>query len=170
MNGIERVTALCQLLVTEELAIADTESALKKRKALALTIKRVDLPELMKEFDLKSFGLNDGTKIEIKEDVEANISEDNRAAAHAWLVEHGFGGLIKTQVVVAFGRDQQEEAEALAARLREEHDDVAEFANVHPQTLKAFVREQMEKGNALPESLFGISPFSFAKITFKKEK
>lgn len=168
MNGIDRVTQMCRQVAHEEADIVAAENNLKARKSALLAMKRVDLPELMAEFGLKMFALDDGTQIEIKGDVEARISDDNRDQAHAWLASHGFGGLIKTQVIVEFGRGEKEAADACVDKLRAEHDNVACCEAVHPQTLRAFVREQMSQGNALPLSLFGVQPFSFAKITFKK--
>jgi hypothetical protein len=41
---------------------------------------------------------------------------------------------------------------------------------IHPQTLKAFLKERMADGDSLPNELFGIFNFSKAKITMAKDK
>ena len=99
----------------------------------------------------------------------ATISEAKRADAHAWLRAHNFGGLIKTMVAVPFGCGEEAEARALAARIREqEHHDATVNETVHPMTLKAFVREQVEAGKPLPFDLFGVFPFTRAKLKMPK--
>lgn len=168
MSDIKRVISLCNLLIEQESAVEKAETELKRLKAEALRTKREDLPTLMQEFGLDSMKLENGFEISIKEDVEARIAEQYREAAHAWLSNNGFGGLIKTEVVVEFGRGEHEEALICANVLREGHEHVNLEEVVHPQTLKAFIREQLSEGRSVPTDLFGISPFSYAKITAKK--
>lgn len=168
MSDISRVVALCNLLVEQEAAVESAEAILKQHKAAALRTKREDIPTLMQEVGIDAIRLEDGTEVSVKEDCDARISEVNRDAAHAWLADHGFGGLIKTKVVVEFGRGEHVAAVACANTLREENDNVQLDEVVHPATLKAFVREQLAAGAAIPADLFGISPYSYAKITMKR--
>ena len=39
---------------------------------------------------------------------------------------------------------------------------------VHPATLKAFAKEQLAEGVTLPEDLFQVSPFTYAKLVRRK--
>ncbi|MFZ8998555.1 MAG: hypothetical protein ACO3D0_09310, partial [Ilumatobacteraceae bacterium] len=45
----------------------------------------------------------------------ARISAEHRDAAHEWLREHGFGGIVKHAVSATFGKDE----DAAAAKARE---------------------------------------------------
>jgi ABC-type sugar transport system substrate-binding protein len=121
----------------------------------------------MREVGLAEMKLANGVEVVISEEVTAAITEERRAAAHAWLREHDFGGLIKTVVTVPFGRGEEEEARRLAAAIAEEHACELKEA-IHPQTLKAFVKEQVEAGKPLPFELFGVFPFSRAKVKMPK--
>lgn len=165
--SLERITQLAQLLVEQEGTVAELEKQLSKAKLAALQTKRTDLPELMREFGLLDFRLTSGERIEIKEDIECRITDDTREEAHRWLIDHGFGSLIKTAVTIEFSRGDVEQAEDLARKLIE--DDLPAFVAevIHPATLKAFINEQIAAGNSVPFDLFKIVPFSFAKINRK---
>lgn len=162
-TDIARVTALAGLLVNTAARIAAIEAELAAAQADYLRVEREDLPELMREVGLTKLTLTDGTEVTLTEEVTAAITEERRQAAHAWLREHNFGGLIKTLLTVPFGRGEEDEARRLAERIAEEHECSLD-EKVHPMTLKAFVREQVEDGKPLPFDLFGVHPFSRAKI------
>lgn len=168
-TDIARVTALAGLLVNTAARIAAIEAELAVAQADYLRVEREDLPELMREVGLTKLTLTDGTEVTLTEEVTAAITEERRAAAHAWLREHNFGGLIKTVVTVPFGRGEEEEARRMAERIAEEHECSLD-EKVHPMTLKAFVREQVEDGKPLPFDLFGVHPFSRAKIKMVKAR
>ena len=168
-TDIARVTALAGLLVNTAARIAAIEAELAAAQADYLRVEREDLPELMREVGLTKLTLTDGTEVTLTEEVTAAITEERREAAHAWLREHNFGGLIKTLLTVPFGRGEEDEARRLAERIAEEHECSLD-EKVHPMTLKAFVREQVEDGKPLPFDLFGVHPFSRAKIKMAKAK
>jgi hypothetical protein len=170
MSDLARVSALTRLLVDMQTKVEFLERQLKDAKAAVGQIEREDLPELMREVGLSSITLEDGSVVEVVNEVECGITEIRRREAHAWLIEHGFGGLIKTEVSVAFGRGERDKAEELSVQINshfnEHHADMKEV--VHPATLKAFVKEQMEAGVNLPQQLFGIFPYSKAKLKRRK--
>jgi hypothetical protein len=168
-KDIDRVTALAGLLIATAARIESIEAELAAAREAYLRVEREDLPELMREVGLSHLTLTNGVEVVVSEEVTAAITEERRAAAHAWLREHNFGGLIKTLVTIPFGRGEEEEARRLAARIAEEHE-CSLNETVHPQTLKAFVREQVEDGKPLPFDLFGVHPFSRAKIKLPKAK
>lgn len=171
VEGLPRVGRLARLLVEQQAAVAEAEEKLAAAKAALLLTERVDLPELMKELGLQEVKLEDGSKVTVTPDVICAIAEAKRADAFAWLEERGYGGLIKTEVSVSFGRDELEKAEEVASVLSE----VAERPSaiertVHPQTLKAFVKERMAAAelDARAMELFGVQPFDRAKLTAPK--
>jgi hypothetical protein len=166
-DTIQRVTDLVNLMVAVAANVTEQEATLARLKEDYRRIEQEDLPELMREVGLSKLTLTNGIDVSVSEEVTAAITEERRAAAHAWLREHNFGGLIKTVVTVPFGRGEEEEARRMAERIAEEHECALE-EKVHPQTLKAFVREQVEDGKPLPFELFGVHPFSRAKIKMPK--
>lgn len=162
---LQRIVRLAELMVAQAREVAELEQKLKEAKAALRRTETEDLPELMREVGLDSVKLNDGSTVEVIEDVDCGISQARRADAHAWLVENGFGGLIKTQVITAFDRGEIEAAMEYARQASEhwpEHPAELKDA-VHPATLKSFVKEQLEKGAELPYELFGVRPYARAR-------
>jgi hypothetical protein len=164
MSDLQRAVQLAELLMKLRENVTRLEGELETAKKDMRRVEQEDLPELMQELGLETFKLKTGETIEVKPEVECSISEERRAAAHGWLTEKGFGGLIKTEVVAKFGRDQRDEAVACAEKIGGEM-----IERVHPSTLKSFVKEQMAAGTAIPFDLFGIHPYSKVKITAAKK-
>jgi hypothetical protein len=98
--------------------------------------------------------------------ISANISKDRSAGAHEWLRDNGFGDLIKNTVSVNFGKGEDDKAGELIKGLEDSGYNVDQKEAVHPSTLKAFCKEQIEKGSEIPTDLFGI--FIGQKTTIKK--
>lgn len=168
--SLERITQMAQLLLRHESQIAQLEEELSAEKAAALKLKREDLPELMREFNLLEFTLTSGEKIEVKEDIQCAITDERKNAAFDWLREHGFSGLIKTVVSVEFERGDIDRAELLALQLAAQELPAIMEEKVHPATLKSFINGELEAGRTVPFNLFGIVPFSFAKVIKPSKK
>jgi hypothetical protein len=164
MSDLQRALKLAELLLAARKHLEAVEAQLKTAKEDVRRLEQEDLPELMQELGLETFKLTTGETIEVKQDIECGISEERRARAHAWLTDNGFGGLIKTEVVAKFGRDERDAAVAAAEKIGGEM-----VERVHPSTLKSFVKEQMEAGRAIPFDLFAIHPFNRVKITAAKK-
>ena len=84
-----------------------------------------------------------------------DIKEEKRAQAYEWLREKGFDDIIKNTVSVRFGRGEDQLCEALLNLLREQNYPVEQAQKIEPQTLKAWVREMVERGSEFPTELFG---------------
>lgn len=164
-GGLERVMALALVMVQQERAVAALEEELREAKAALERTRTEALPDLMTEIGMTMVKLADGSTVEVVPDVHCAITEANRAAAHAWLVENGFGGLIKTKVVTEFGRGELDAAVQYAREANEKFPDhpATMQDGVHPLTLKSFVKEQLEKAAPIPMELFGIRPYNRAK-------
>lgn len=168
MSGLERVVQLCELLERQSAEVDLLTDQLRTAKAALLRTEREDLPDLMTELGLTELKLSDGSVVSLKEDVDARITDDTRPGALRWLLDHGFGGLIKTEVSLSFGRGEHDDAVRVVDELQEHYNNIALKENVHPSTLKAFVREQMAAGTAVPVDLFHVYPYS--KATIKRNK
>lgn len=165
-DSMKRLSTMAAVLQAVKDNIAVLEEQLMLKMKMQTSIETEDIPQLMKELDMKSFTLSDGTKIEVRDDLSCNISQENRDGAHQWLRDNNFGGIIKTIVSQQYGAGEIEEAmknaEAISKLTGRE---ASILENVHTGTLKAFLKEQRAKGTQIPEKLFGLYPFSRAKIT-----
>lgn len=164
-DALRRITQLARLLMEQEAAVEALTDQLASAKAALNRTRREDLPELMRELGLESLKLATGETVTIRDDVSASIPPEARGRAFEWLDQHGFGGIIKTELSLAYGRGERDQALEDARRIRAlTNHEAALTENVHPQTLRAFVREQMEAGQVVPFDLFGVHPYSEAKI------
>lgn len=151
-----------------EQEIETLEGQLKDKKSQLNQIRMVDLPEAVQSAGLSSVTLDDGSTVTIEEGVEAHVAKKNVDAAVAWLDEHGYGDIVKRQVAVNAGRD-----DSLAEQARETLQQMGLDAEIrtelHPQTVKAFVRERYREGEDLPpEDTFGVYHYKKAKVVPSK--
>jgi len=165
LSDLSRVVALGTLLCDRRAALAKAEASTAELKAEVMKLERDDLPALMAELGLQEVKLANGVVITIKEEVESHISVERRPEAHAWLLAHGYGGIIKTVVSVQFAKGEHDAAVSVEHDLQSKYDrPVALEEVVHPSTLKSFVKERLSAGEALPMDLFGAFVFSKAVI------
>lgn len=167
-SDLQRLVTVGELMVSLERAVEQAEASLQRAKAELRTVQDEDLPELMMELGISMFELSDGTRIEVKPEVQCAITDATRARAHSWLTANGFGGLIKTVVTASFGKGEHEQAVEAAAKIGGELKET-----VHPATLKSFVKERLAAASEAPllvppADLFNLHPFTRAKATKTK--
>jgi len=171
-SALALVSSLAQIQLERERDVANAEDALAEAKRQLTQVKEVDLPEAMKEAGVKTFTTVDGTVVTVKNEVQVSITEANKPAAFAWLIDHGFGGLLKLDVEIHFDRGDREKAEKLAAQLAKKGIDTVVKQNVHPQTLKSFAKERIadtESDLEFPLELFGARPYSVSSVKPSKK-
>lgn len=128
------------------------------------TINTLKIPDLFEELGLKKFTLNDGRIVEVTGKYAGSISTDNADACFQWLQEHGHEGIIKHEVKVKLKKGQDEEHEKILTCLMQEKVSFDDKKSVHPQTLSAFIREQIENGADFPQELFKVVKLRSTKI------
>lgn len=139
--------------------LADLENQVAATKEALRRVQEQDLPEAMDDVSMASFKLDDGTEIKVKPFYAASIPEDRKDEAFEWLKEHDFDGMIKADVKVQFGKGEFEVAQSFLQFIRgfnEKAIDPDYKESVHWQTLRAFVKEQIEGGQPLPLDMFGV--------------
>ena len=167
-GSLKEVAELAASIQAQELKILELEAKIKEEKNLYKKLSEVELPELMETLGLSEFALVDGSKVTIKENIQASISKSNEKAAFQWLRDNGFGDLIKNEIKTSFGKGQEELAEEAVSKLQEIGVDVNQKKSVHPSTLKAFVKEELSEGRDVPSDLFSI--FIGKKSLIKEKK
>ena len=88
--------------------------------------------------------------------MSTRIKKDNEEKAYAWLRKHGEGDIIKNTVTVRFGIEKDNEAKALVDELTEKQWEPERKEDIHPGTLKAWVKNRIEEGKELDMDLFGV--------------
>jgi len=165
-NDLKQVAALVRQQLVLEQRVEDLTSELKRAQQDLAHVSGEALPAALAEHGLTELKMADGSKITVATVISANISKERSEAAHQWLRDNGFGDLIKNTVAVSFGKGEDEKAIELVKGLEDDGFNVDQKEAVHPSTLKAFCKEQIEKGTGVPSELFGI--FIGQKSTIKK--
>ena len=155
-DGLQTISVLAEVQLELEEEIEEKQNQLKVLKEKHRRISEEQLPEALMEVGVSEFKLKDGTKISTTTYYSARITPDSKEEAFNWLRENNFADLIKNTVSVSFGRDEDETAKILLDELSSQGLNTAQKEWVEPMTLKAFVREQVEKGVDLPYDTFNI--------------
>jgi hypothetical protein len=146
-----RLLALKQMEIEHE--IAELQARLANAMQRLQRVAQEDLPLAFDAAQIQALTLPDGTEVIVKAIITANIKEENRPVAHAWLRANKLGALIKNTVKVAFGKGDDVKARKLIATLKKAKIPFERTEAVHPQTLGAFVRESLAAGKGLPASI-----------------
>lgn len=165
-NDLKQVAALVRQQLILEQRVEDLTADLKRAQNELAHISGEALPAALAEHGLSELRMADGSRVTVSTVISANISKERSDAAHQWLRNNGFADLIKNTVAVTFGKGEDEKAEALISSLDNDGYNVDHKEAVHPSTLKAFCKEQIEKGSEIPSDLFGI--YIGQKTTIKK--
>ena len=148
--------------------IENAEESLSKLKEKAKYISNIEVPQMMEEMHITKLKLKDGESVEIKKIYGASITLDYQEQAFTWLRNNGLGDIIKNDVTVTFGRGEDNKAADYAVLARGQGFEPVQKIGVHPQTLKAVVRERLESGQEMPSDLFKTYAGNSTKITRRK--
>jgi hypothetical protein len=144
------------------------EDNLKNTKKQIDNISGEVIPTMMSEMGLSHLKLMDGSSVDVKPNYSASITIANREAAFGWLRNNGLGDIIKNEISVSFGRNEDNKA-ADYANLAESHGyQPQQKLKVEPMTLKALVRERIEAGKEMPTEIFNV--FVGNKTTIKRKQ
>jgi len=154
-QGLTSVAALARQIRDKEERIQNLEEKLKDEKKSLLKLTDEEMPAMLAEIGISSFSLDDGSTVEVKQTYGASILMDNRPAAYEWLRDNGYDDIIKNTVLCQFGRGEDDQASAFAAFAQQQGYVPEQKTEIHPQTLRAFVKERVEEGDAFPMELFG---------------
>lgn len=155
-TDLSGISALAKRAKQLEKELEDQEAVVKEKKEQYRKLIEEAIPEALAGLGMKSFKMEDGSSIEVKSFYSASISEARRAEAFEWLRTNNFGDLIKNTVSVRFGRGEEQLCQRAMEMLTSSGFPVEQAEKVEPMTLKAWVKERVEKGSEFPSELFGV--------------
>ena len=147
--------------------IKQKETELKKLKKDSEIISGEVIPTMMTEMNISTLKLADGSAVEVKPIYGASITSEKKEEAFNWLRNNGLGDLIKNEVTVSFGRNEDNKALQYANLAQGQGYQPVQKLKVEPMTLKASVRERVESGQDMPSDLFNVFAGNRTKITRK---
>jgi hypothetical protein len=148
--------------------IEKTEESLKEQKKQKDHVSMEVIPTLMSEMGLAELKLVDGSVVTVKPNYSASITVANREAAFNWLRNNGLGDIIKNEISVSFGRNEDNKAADYATLAQERGFQPTQKLKVEPMTLKALVRERIEAGKEMPTEIFNV--FVGNQTTIKRKQ
>lgn len=178
--SLQRVATLAREQVVRQRDV----DRLKRELEAAVEALRVnmetDLPAAMLEVGMTSFGLTGGWSVEVDEAVTGSIPKDpvRTEEAHDWL-EANRHFIVKRRITILFGREDEAWAAKFmrdcAARKKPLNLETKKW--VEPQTLSAFVREQLREAKSrnvdpetlAPTGLLGVFKRTYARVKAPKE-
>ncbi len=166
-NALARLQGLVQESLNCEALVASLDAQVKEAKKSLAGLNETAIPDLLDELDIQDFTVKNGAKVELTETIRGNIKKADRGAAHAWLEENGYQGLVKRQIKIEFGKQDEKWAAKFERDCgqRKRPLNMKRTEEVHSSTLQAFVRTELEKGVDLPMALLGVYRQRVAKIT-----
>ena len=148
--------------------IEQNEEYLKQKKKDLELISGEAIPTMLSEMGLSYLKLADGSSVEVKTNYSATITQANKEKAFNWLRENGLGDIIKNELTVSFGRNEDNKAAEYADLAKGQGYQPTQKLKVEPMTLKALVRERIEGGKPLPTEIFNV--FIGNKTTIKRKQ
>ena len=167
-TNINKLADKIKELQAVEKAIELDEKQIKEKKKHLEYLSGEIIPTMLSEMGLSSLKLQDGSSVEVKTNYSATITQANKEAAFNWLRENGLGDIIKNEISVSFGRNEDNKAADYANLAKGQGFEPQQKLKVEPMTLKALVRERMEAGKEMPTELFNI--YVGNKTTIKRKQ
>ena len=160
-DQVEKLESLNTRLQLQEDNIKNTKKDIER-------ISGEVIPTMMTEMGLSELKLQDGSHLKVATSYRATISEANKEAAFNWLRNNGLGDIIKNEISVSFGRNEDNKAASYAELAKSQGFQPTQKMKVEPMTLKALVRERLEGGKEMPTEIFNI--FVGNKTTIKRKQ
>ena len=165
----DNLTAVLRTLADEYLAaeaeVARIEAELEVAKTNLKDIAENRIPQATDGMEGK-FNLGDGRELQIKEEIRSSIAGEKRDPAIKWLDEHGYGHIVKRELVFEFPKGDEARSKAFIEAVQKLGMPLVMKSNfsVHHATLNSWVKERLGEGDALPNETFGIFRQRTAKV------
>jgi hypothetical protein len=160
-SDLSEITEAGKSLRNMDQAILEKEAELSNLKQDRKTLAEEVIPTLMAQHNLKLIQLDDDTKIQINEFVDARIVDPDKALNN--------DSIIKNSITITLGRNENQVADELINILKRDYGiDADRKIAIHHATLKSFCRDALEDPElteSLPRDAFGIFEGKRAKIT-----
>ena len=131
---------------------------------------QVVIPDMMNAMNLKTMKLKDGSEIEVSNKFFASALAAKRPEAYNWLRENGLGNIVKNEITVRFGRDEDNKAQQYATLAKGQGYDPEQKVSVHAGTLRVALEDLHSRGGKIPSEYFSTFAGYQTKITNKPKQ
>lgn len=166
---LEELANLADRQLELQALIEAANKELTEYARLLKIVSETSIPDIMSLIGMKEFVLESGYKVTVNPYYGASINDENRELCFGWLRDNELSDVIKHEVTAKLGKGSDEAAKAIVDFLYDHHVDYTDKEFVHPQTLKALVKEQCEKDNSeFPKDMFKVYEGKITKISRRK--
>lgn len=163
---------LADELEAAEAYVIQKEQELEDAKDALREISEKRIPSAVEGLEGK-FTLPDGRELKVAEEIRASIAKERRVPAIQWLDKHGYGNIVKRQLIFEFDRKEQEKFRKFmekVGKMKLPGLNMKEQFSVHHMTLTSWVRERLKEGDTIPFDVFGVFRQTTSKVKPAKDK
>jgi len=165
----EKLSQQIKTLQDIQQEIDNHKSKIKELEDREKHFSQVVIPDLMNAMNLKTMKLKDGSEIEISNKFFASALAAKRPEAYQWLRENGLGNIVKNEITVRFGKDEDNKATQYATLARGQGYEPEQKVSVNAGTLRVALRDLHERGGQIPSEYFSTFAGYRTKITGKSK-
>jgi hypothetical protein len=154
VNSTKALSNLVRQLDAVNRDVEEAELHLKKLKQEKHRLSTEAIPAVMDEMGVNRLDVDD-VSVSLKPFISASIPQDRREEAYQWLRDNGLDDIIKNDVTLSFGRGEDDTANKIMLDLEMKGLHPESKTHIHNMTLKAFIKERVEKGQPIDLDLFG---------------
>ena len=134
--------------------INEKEEELKSLKLQKHKMSTEQIPAMMDEMGVQRLDV-ENLSVSLKPLINASIPPTRREEAYQWLRENDLDDIIKNDVILSFGKGEDNIAGDIMYDLEQRGMHPEKKTHIHSMTLKAFIKERVEKGLPIDLDLFG---------------
>ena len=153
-NTMKSLSAVVKDLDQLTQEINQKEEELKALKLQKHKVSTEQIPAMMDEMGVQRLDV-ENLSVTLKPLINASIPPNRKEEAYKWLRDNGLDDIIKNDVIMSFGRGEDNVAGDLMYELEKRGMHPEKKTHIHSMTLKAFIKERVEKGLPIDLDLFG---------------
>lgn len=165
------IVELCRQQVRQERLVNHLEAELHIAQDTLRMISEVQLPNAMMEAGITREDLANGASVALK--ASYHPKQLSTPEGLEYLISQGAGSLIKHDIGMQFGREQEKLVHQILNRISKwkssSNFKVTEKRAVNAQTLRGYVYEQIKAGNPVPFDLLGVHVRHFAEVVLPEK-
>ena len=153
-GDMKNLSSLVKDLNQITLNINEKEEELKALKLQKHKMSTEQIPSMMDEMGVQRLDV-ENLSVSLKPLINASIPPTRRDEAYQWLRDNGLDDIIKNDVIMSFGKGEDNMAGDIMYELEQRGMHPEKKTHIHSMTLKAFIRERVEKGLPIDLDMFG---------------
>ena len=153
-GDMKNLSSLVKDLNQITLNINEKEEELKALKLQKHKMSTEQIPSMMDEMGVQRLDV-ENLSVTLKPLINASIPQTRRDEAYQWLRDNGLDDIIKNDVIMSFGKGEDNMAGDIMYELEQRGMHPEKKTHIHSMTLKAFIRERVEKGLPIDLDMFG---------------